>query len=344
MARSYSLDPLTAEECARWDGLISGCPKRELFHRGPWLNYLRESRGVTIGRWLINEGNVTVGYFCGGLLRKGPFRILGSPLKSWGSNFMGPIPSGELDLRSFLMAVDELAEREQLAMSEMEHRDFTDPVMKEARYEAVPGWTYLVSLAKDPEVMWGALDATCRNRIRKAMRIGLRVEDTADPVVADEFYDQYCNLLHHKGLGPPYPRAYPRALLRHLKPAGMLLALRVSDPDGRILATGLFPHDEHTIYFWGGASWHAGRDLCPNEILHWTAMRTAAELGLSCYDMCGYGRFKRKFGGALVELQRWHKCYWRSAKWARRGYEIYFQKKRRIQGWWRRLNAAERED
>ena len=42
--------------------------------------------------------------------------------------------------------------------------------------------------------------------------------------------------------------------------------------------------------------------------------------GLRCYDMSGYGRFKSKFGGELVTLRRWHKAYWRSARWARKGY------------------------
>lgn len=63
--------------------------------------------------------------------------------------------------------------------------------------------------------------------------------------------------------------------------------------------------------------------------------------GLRVYNMCGYGRFKKKFGGDLVTLKRWHKCYWRTARWARRGYELYFQKRIRLQGWWQRMTHSQ---
>jgi SAM-dependent methyltransferase len=51
----------------------------------------------------------------------------------------------------------------------------------------------------------------------------------------------------------------------------------------------------------------------------------AAHRGLRTYNMSGHGRFKRKFGGVLTEVTRWHKCYWRTASWARKGYEIWFR-------------------
>ena len=81
------------------------------------------------------------------------------------------------------------------------------------------------------------------------------------------------------------------------------------------------------MYFWGGASLADGQDLCPNDLLHWTAMQMAAHRGLRTYNMSGHGRFKRKFGGALTEVTRWHKCYWRTARWARKGYEIWFRRR-----------------
>jgi hypothetical protein len=192
--------------------------------------------------------------------------------------------------------------------------------------------------------MWNELESTCRNRIRKALRMGLTVEDTDDPAVADEFYDQYSDLMQRKGLVPPYGRRSPRLLVRHLKQADVLFALRVRDSRGQVIASGLFPHDDRTVYFWGGASWHHSRELCPNDLLHWTVMRLAAERGLRRYNMCGDGRFKRKFGGALLGIKRWRKCYWRSARWAQRGYEIYFQKRISVRGWLQRVSDAGSEE
>lgn len=337
MASRYTLELLSPEEISRWDELIAGYESRELFHRKAWLNYLEASRGVTIRHWRIRSDAQTVGYFCGGFLRKGPFRILGSPLKGWGTNFMGPVVNGDFNQAYLLEALDALAREERFGMLELQYRNVSEPELRAAGYEAVPTTTYLVTIAGDPEAMWSALNSKCRNLVRKATKSGLTVEVTDDPRVADDFYDQYCDLMRHKGLMPPYPREYPRLLVEHLRGAGLIFALRVRDGAGRVLASGLFPHDDRTVYFWGGASRHSGRELHPNDYLHWSVMRLAAERGLSSYDMCGTGQFKRKFGGTLVKLNRWHKCYWRTAKWARRGYELYFQKRLHLEGWWRRL-------
>lgn len=330
----YALEPLSEDQSARWDDLIAPYESAQLFHRSPWLDYLAASRGIEVRLWAIRDAETTIGYLCGGLVRKGPFLLLGSPLKGWGTNYMGPIMDSDADPLGVVRALDDLAKREDLAMTELEGRALSDSVMQASGFEAVCSWTYEVSLAPDdPDRMWNTLSSTARNRIRKALKNGLTVEDTDDPSIADEFYDQYAALVKHKGFTPPYLREYPRLLVHHLKKADLLFALRVRDSGGRVLATGLFPHDDRTVYFWGGASIREARQLCPNELLHWSLMRLAAQRGLRRYDMCGHGRFKRKFGGNLVELKRWHKCYWRSARWARKAYAVYHQTTRRIVTW-----------
>jgi len=323
---SYRLDPLSDDEVQRWDELTAECDDRTLFHHRAWLEYLAESRGVRTRHWAIRSGNHTMGYFCGGILRVGPFRVLGSPLKSWGTNVMGPLIEGDVDHHELLRALDSLAVGEGFAMIELEHPVLSKDALEGAGFEPVRDWTYSVPLApEDPQAAWKALESTCRNRIRRAEKAGLKVEDTDDPAVADEFYDFYLDLMRRKRMAPPFSRRTARLLVSHLKKADCIFALRVLDRGGRLLAVGLFPHDDDTMYFWGGASLADGHDLCPNDLLHWTAMQMAAHRGLRTYNMSGHGRFKRKFGGALIEVTRWHKCYWQTARWARKGYEIWFR-------------------
>lgn len=76
------------------------------------------------------------------------------------------------------------------------------------------------------------------------------------------------------------------------------------------------------MYFWGGASIGRGRELSANEYVHWMAMSLAVARGVRPYDMCGSGRFKKKFGGDLRPVVRWRKSYPGLARWARRGYEM----------------------
>ena len=214
----YRLDTLTDAEVQGWDELIAECDNRTLFHRRAWLEYLAESRGVQIRHWAIRSGDSTMGYFCGGILRLGPFRVLGSPLKSWGTNVMGPLIEGDVDHHELLGALDSLAIAERFAMIELEHPALSKDSLEAAGFEPVRDWTYSVPLApEDPQATWRALESTCRNRIRKAEKAGLRVEDTDDPAVADEFYDFYLDLMRRKGTVPPFSRRTARLLVSHLK-------------------------------------------------------------------------------------------------------------------------------
>jgi hypothetical protein len=325
------LAPLDAAGAARWDELLRPLTGRQVFHRRAWLDYLAASRGADMRLWSLEDRGRNVGYFCGGVIQKGPFRILGSPLRGWGTNFLGPVTHEPVDGAALLAALDEAAREGRWDMTELEYQGQSEGALRAAGYEAEEGRTYVVPLVPfDEEACWERIHSKKRNQIRKAIKCGLTVEDTDDPAVADEFYVRFEDLMRRKGRVPPYPPEYPRLLFRHLKPAGLLLSLRVRDAEGNVLATGLFPHDDETVYFWGGSSWQEGRDLNPNDFLQWSAIRLACQRGLKTYNMCGPGRFKRGFGGDLRELSRWHKCYSRSARWARRGYAMYFQARIRL--------------
>lgn len=337
---SLQLEPLASDDDRSWDELLAAFTNRTLFHRRVWLDYLAASRGLKIRMWAIRGDGRTVGYFCGGLVQKGPFRVLGSPLRGWGTNCMGPVVEDDVDQREVLGALDRLAREERLAMIEIEQPALRSEVFSASGYDDEAGRTYVVSLTPfDPDATWERVHSKKRNQIRKAIKSGLTVEDTDDPALADEFYDRFQDVMRHKGLAPSYPREYPRLLFRCLKPAGLLFSLRVRDASGRILATGLFPHDDRTVYFWGGSSWQDGRELNPNDYLQWSVIRLACERGLQAYNMCGPGRFKAAFGGDLTDIHRWHKCYWRSARWARRGYEACFNAGLRLKAQWNRLGG-----
>jgi hypothetical protein len=129
-------------------------------------------------------------------------------------------------------------------------------------------------------------------------------------------------------------------LLEHLRRVDRILGLRIRDSQGRLLSVGLFPFDNQTLYFWGGADSVEGRELFPNDFLHWSAMRLGRQRGLRCYDMSGYGRFKSKFGGELVTLRRWHKAYWRSARWARKAYAFCHRQRLLGRAWLLKFSQA----
>jgi hypothetical protein len=334
----YELEPLSDQELRSWDRLIEPCEGREFFHRGAWLEFLAESRNAQIRYWTIRDSGTIVGYFVGGIVRKGPFRILGSPLRGWGTNAMGPVVRSDFDPQRFLAALDHTARQEGISMVELESALLPETHMDELGYNPVRDKTLILELSsQDPDVMFQRIHRTARYQIRRAKRNGLTVEDCNDVGIVRESYDQWTEVLARKGLSPYYPERWVRLAFEKLKPLDLLFALCVRDPNGKPIATGLFPHDDKTLYYslcTGSriASWH----LFPNDLLHWTAMEMAARRGLRVYNMCGYGHFRAQFGGDLQETVRWHKFYNRSAKVARWTYERLYNSRIRLRGWWNR--------
>jgi hypothetical protein len=174
---------------------------------------------------------------------------------------------------------------------------------------------------------------SARNRVRKAEREGLAVELTTDPAVVDEFFAQLGEVFGKQGMATPYGIERPRSLFRRLVPAGRLLAARVLHRE-EVVAAGLFPHDDRCIYFWGAGSWLKAQHLCPNELLHWTVIRRAVELGIATYNMCGgESQFKDKFGGADVPYHLYSRSLVPLLSPARRAY-------RRLHWWGMRFRGA----
>lgn len=343
LQQPYRLEDLTPEEVSRWDELIAPYDGREVFHRRAWLDYLAATRCVQLRFWKIQDDEGTLGFFCGAIARKGPYRILGSPLRGWGTNFMGPVMKTGADQHRFVAALDSLARRDRLAIVEIEYPTQPDDLLEKARYESTVSWTYWVDLTPgDEDAMLARMDKSRRYGIRRAIKGGLLVEE-ADDRISDEYCDLFSDVMLRKGLALPYPRSYVSTMYEKLTPAGYLFSLRVKDSDGHLLAAGLFPHDDRTMYFWGGASSVEGKRLYASDLLHWRAMTLAAERGLVRYDLSGWGRFKKEFGGTLITLKRWHKSYSRTARWARRGYEFYFRKRARLYDWVTNIRARENE-
>ena len=79
-------------------------------------------------------------------------------------------------------------------------------------------------------------------------------------------------------------------------PTGRLLAVRARDPEGKCIATGLYPGFNSTALFWGNASWRSDQHWRPNEYLHWYAMRYWKARGVKTFDWGGVATYKEKYG------------------------------------------------
>jgi len=324
------LELITDMAAQKWDETIKAYDTKGLFHQSAWLRFLEETQNAGTLRFRITEGGVTVGYFAGLTVQKGPLKILGSPLPGWTTEFIGPVVNEGFDSGRFLDALDDKCRELGVHHVEICSPYLSRDLMRQKGYGAMDSCTYVVPLFKDEDTMWANLFSKCRQNIRAGIRNRLRVETCDDPSFVDEYYAELVEVFARQKLVPSYSVERVRSLFKALHP-GNILALRVMNGK-RVIATGIFPYDERCAYMFGAASWRSFQRLYPNELLYWTAMVLLAKRGVPTLDMCGDGNFKPKFGASMVPVHKYFKSYSFAARWGREAYRAAFRAKQSLSG------------
>lgn len=306
-----------------WDRDIQGFATKTLFHESAWLDYVQtmHPRG-RIEYFEIRQGGRAAGYFCAVRVRKVMlFPVYGSPLPEAGM-YMGPLIGGGVAQAELVQALVRLCRSRRIACLELAN-DWLDPqLMRRLGFRVSSNVTHVCPLPRDEASAWAAMRGTCRTRIRKAEKSGLEAEITQDAAIVDDFYRYLTLIMQAKGRWPQYGIERPRSLMACLTPADRLFSVRVKH-QGRVIGAAFYPHDERSMYYWEGASDPAHLDLCPNELLHWTAMREAIRRRIPQFNIGGMpvpSRFTRKFGGADAPYHSYRRNFVPFLETARRLY------------------------
>jgi predicted N-acyltransferase len=194
-----------------------------------------------------------------------------------------------------------------------------------------------IDLTQGEEVVFSHMSSACRRCIRKAGKSGVIIEECHDSGFADEYYDQLKDVFGKQSLVPPYGVERVHELMRQVHPTGMLLLLRARDPNGRCIATGIFPAMNQTMYFWGGASWREDQSLRPNEAIQWHAIKYWQKRGIRFYDMGGGGEYKRKYGGYEISVPWLRKSKYACISHGRNYAQRLFRTGQQLVGKWRHV-------
>lgn len=282
---------------------ISSHYSHTIFQTPAWLAFLSETQRGEPVIAALKEGQATLGYFTGMIVRKFGFRILGSPFPGWSTSYMGFHLTAEVDKRQAIQTLIDYAFGELGCVHfEMMDRTLTlkDLEGLSVEYRLLHGFE--IDLKRSEDELFSGMTSACRRCIRKAKKESVIIEEAHDPEFADDYYTQLEDVFAKQRLGPTYDIERIRSLITHVHPTGHLLLLRARDQSGRCIATGIFPHLNGVMYFWGGASWRQYQILRPNEALQWEAMKIGKRNGVHTYDMGGGGEYKRKYGGREIAV------------------------------------------
>jgi CelD/BcsL family acetyltransferase involved in cellulose biosynthesis len=278
-------------------------PDRVIFQTREWLEFIRRSQGAEPVVASIFDGGERVGYFTGLIVKRLGIRILGSPLPGWTTESMGFNLPPSISRRDAAKALKSFAYGPLRCLHfELKDRRMQASDLDGLGFESTATMTYDIDLTGDESTLFGQMSGACRRAIRKAEKSGVQVEVATGVDFAEEYYDQLQDVFGKQSLVPTYGIDRVRHLIRFLEPTGRLLLLRALGPDGRSIASAIFPAFNGRAYFWGGASLRSDQIFRPNEAIFWYAMRHLRQEGTTTLDMGGAGEYKRKYGGREVWL------------------------------------------
>jgi Acetyltransferase (GNAT) domain len=334
------LERLAPEE-VDWQ-LLDRYEDRLVYQTRDWVEFIAETQNADPVIAAVNDGGSVVGYFTGLIVRRFGIRILGSPLPGWTTGFMGfNLEPGVSRVRA-AQALAPFAFGD-LGCAHLEFRDrrLVAGEVDELDYEQSPWRGLELDLRRPEDELWASFKGSVRTSIRKAEKLGVTIEEASDVGFADDFYPQMEDVFAKLELAPPWGVERVRELIRVVGPTGRLLLLRARSPEGKCIATGIFPAMNRTMHFLSSASWRRHQHLQPNEPLMWHALRYWRARGIEACDLGGYLEYKRKWRGEEVRVPFLRKSRFRALSAMRRAAAKAYETRQRLRG--RRSGSSESE-
>jgi hypothetical protein len=324
---------IVAPSEVNWE-FLDGFADRTVFQTRDWLNFVAETqRAAPVIAELQQDGKV-VGFFSGLTFSRLGVKILGSSFPGWTTPYIG------FNLLPGVSRAEALAAVETMAWNRLKclHMEISDPHFTiedgcELGFTCEYYTSYRTDLTQSEEKLFNNMDSACRRCIRKAEKSGVKIEETRDLAFADEYYDQLKDVFAKQGLVPTYDLERVRALVKNLASTGRVLLLRAREPEGKCIATGIFPGYNKIAEFWGNASYRSSQNLRPNEAIQWYALRYWKQRGVEVYDWGGEGTYKEKYGCKLHRVPWFTKSRYQIVSTLRNEAKNMYACKQRFLGW-----------
>jgi peptidoglycan pentaglycine glycine transferase (the first glycine) len=317
-----------------WDRALLALPNPHILQSWAW-GELKSGHGWSATRLLFEEGSRTVA--AASILKRRlprlPVSILYVP--------KGPaLDWADAGLAGRILAELERVARQQRALllkidPDLYYPGLTPPIsprpdcaLDTARLLTARGWrfsdeqiqfrnTLLLDLTRSEDELLAAMKQKTRYNVRLAARRGVRVRSGSSADLGP-FYRLYAETAQRDGfiIRPPdyYRDAWGRFLDEGARGGALAAAhLLLAEVEGEPIAGLILFLFGPTAWYMYGASSDRRRDLMPNHLLQWEAIRLARSLGCRLYDlwgaperldesdpMWGVVHFKQGLGGELV--------------------------------------------
>ena len=289
---------LYEEDGSAWNTYVACHPDSTNYHRYDWRSVVEKSFGHMTYYLVARESNNEI---CGVLpLVYMESTLFGKFLVSLPFFNYGGILSNSAEIAASLREKSqniladiqgEYVELRHLAMLP----DFVDTKQHKV--------SMVLELEKDEDSHWKILDPKVRNQIRKAEKSGLQVV-TGHSELLDGFYEVFCRNMRDLGT-PVYGKDFFRNILESFPDTTRIISVMINE---KTVAAGILTWFRDTLEVPWASSIREYREMCPNNLLYWEAIKFAIgnnarkfDFGRSTPDEGTY-RFKKQWGSQPVQL------------------------------------------
>jgi len=281
-----------------WDTFVKTHKDSSNYHQYGWRNVVEKSFGHRTMYLAATDGQSKI---CGIL----PFvqmksRLFGNSLVSLPFfNYGGLLTSEDTVAATLLGASKKLFKKTGADTIELRHIAQRSEITATKQHKV----TMLLDLKKTEQEQWSCLDAKVRNQVRKAEKNGLQAIEGRMELL-DGFYEVFCRNMRDLGT-PVYGMNFFRNVLEEFPETTRIISVT---QDGRTIASGLLTWFKDTLEVPWASSIRDFREVCPNNLLYWEAIRFAISLGCTTFDFGrstpgeGTYKFKKQWGTQPVQL------------------------------------------
>lgn len=286
------------DEWKIWDTFVSNHPLSTQYHQYAWRKVIEESFGHR-GFYLVAE---TGAGECQGILPLVHMKSLmfGNFLVSVPFVNYGGLLCTSADVEEYLLIeAEKIRSACKASHVELRHIGLNVSDLPTRSHKV----TMILPLAHDDESQWKGFNAKLRNQIRKAEKSGL-VPLVGRLELLDGFYEVFARNMRDLGT-PVYAKEFFRNVLTTFPDSSLIIGVKYQ---GRIIAAGIACWFRDVIEIPWASSISDYKNLCPNNMLYWEAIKFAIGKGFEKFDFGrstpheGTYKFKKQWGAEPVQL------------------------------------------
>ncbi|BCS54966.1 FemAB family XrtA/PEP-CTERM system-associated protein [Geobacter sp. SVR] len=283
---------------AVWDAFVASHPKGSNYHRYGWRQVIERSFGHRTFYLAVRDRNGAIR----GLLPLAYMqsRLFGRFLVSLPFFNYGGVLCNDQETAALLLEKSAAIRRDLCARhAELRHLG-TGLEGLETRQHKV---TMLLDLRNNEEEQWRAFDPKVRNQVRKSEKCGLTTRQGHLDLL-DGFYEVFSRNMRDLGT-PVYGKNFFHNILEAFPRSTRILSVMKGETT---VASALLTWFKGNLEVPWASSISDYREMCPNNLMYWEAIRFAIGTGATTFDFGrstpgeGTFRFKKQWGARPVEL------------------------------------------